>query len=276
MPEIAARHHLEADRRGDRARAARSRLRSGRRRARRGDARARADRRAARRPLGREGDRRRAASCRSRRSTISRGHVAANFLQAAGGPFEPPFLCLVASGGHTLVAEVDAASAPDACSARRSTMQRARRSTRARGCSGSAIPAARRSSALAADGDPLAFAFPGSAAARHGRSRRSALDGSLDFSFAGLKTALLYRLRDLGEAEAAAQRAPDLAASYQRGDRRQPAAIAASARWPHGACGRLAVGGGVAANGALRRRLGAARRRSRTCRRASCARTMRR
>src|ERR1700720_2062092 len=35
------------------------------------------------------------------------GHVAANFLLGDGEPaFEPPFLCLIASGGHTLLARV--------------------------------------------------------------------------------------------------------------------------------------------------------------------------
>ena len=57
---------------------------------------------------------------------------------------------------------------------------------------------------LAADGDPEAFDFP-----------TGARMPGLDFSFAGLKTALLYRVRDLGEARRGAQRA-DLAASYQR------------------------------------------------------------
>jgi N6-L-threonylcarbamoyladenine synthase len=76
----------------------------------------------------------------------------------------------------------------------------------------------------------------------------------LDFSFAGLKTALLYKIRDLGEAVAASRRA-DLAASYQR------AIVEALAlRVEQGlldtALDRLAVGGGVAANEALSRRLG--------------------
>ena len=181
------------------------------------------------------------------------GHVAANFLQAAGGPFEPPFICLVASGGHTLVAQVDARGSSRVLG---TTLDDAAGEAFDKGARllGLGYPGGAALEALAADGDPLAFAFPGSAAARHGRSRRSALDGSLDFSFAGLKTALLYKLRDLGEDERA-QRAPDLAASYQAAivdsllDRCERALAA-------GAGGRLAVGGGVAANGALRRRLG--------------------
>ena len=78
--------------------------------------------------------------------------------------------------------------------------------------------------------------------------------GGLDFSFAGLKTALLYKVRDLGEAEAQRRRA-DLAASYQH------AIVEALAlRCERGLqqTGRdtLAIGGGVSANGPLRERLG--------------------
>ena len=93
------------------------------------------------------------------------------------------------------------------CSGARSTTPPARRSTRARACSASAIPAAPRSSALARGRRPRPRSrFPTRAT--------SGLRQGLDFSFAGLKTALLYKLRELGEAEAAA-RAADLAASYQ-------------------------------------------------------------
>jgi N6-L-threonylcarbamoyladenine synthase len=77
----------------------------------------------------------------------------------------------------------------------------------------------------------------------------------LDFSFAGLKTALLYRLRDLGDAEAQRRRA-DLAASYQHAIVESLALRAERAVRATG-LRRLAVGGGVAANGVLRRRLAA-------------------
>jgi N6-L-threonylcarbamoyladenine synthase len=111
---------------------------------------------------------------------------------------------------------------------------------------------------LAAGGDGSAFVLPGSRAdrARGGRGPgRSRFADSLDFSFAGLKTALLYTLRDLGE-RAAAERASDLAASYQGAivdsliDRCERAL-------EHAGLDRLAVGGGVAANGELRARLAA-------------------
>ncbi len=74
----------------------------------------------------------------------------------------------------------------------------------------------------------------------------------LDFSFAGLKTALLYAVRDLGEEEAR-RRAADLAASYEHAIvealvLRVERALAAEP----GA--RLALGGGVAANRLLRER----------------------
>jgi N6-L-threonylcarbamoyladenine synthase len=109
---------------------------------------------------------------------------------------------------------------------------------------------------LAANGDPEAFSFPGSRSrrSRGGRGkRRQEFDRSLDFSFAGVKTALLHMLRELPEAEADA-RACDVAASYQ-------AAIVDSLihrveqALERTGLERVAVGGGVAANGELRRRL---------------------
>jgi N6-L-threonylcarbamoyladenine synthase len=109
---------------------------------------------------------------------------------------------------------------------------------------------------LAAEGDPEAFVFPGSRRqrARGGRGkRRRAFDSSLDFSFAGIKTALLQLLQELSAPEARA-RAADVAASYQ-------AAIVDSLllrveqALELTGLDRVAVGGGVAANGELRRRL---------------------
>ena len=67
------------------------------------------------------------------------GHVASLYLEPE--PLEPPFLCLLASGGHTMLVDVQE-RARSARSARRWTTRPARPSTRARACSGSAIPAA--------------------------------------------------------------------------------------------------------------------------------------
>jgi N6-L-threonylcarbamoyladenine synthase len=97
---------------------------------------------------------------------------------------------------------------------------------------------------LAAQGDPHAFDFPTAAGV-----------AGLDFSFAGLKTALLYKIRDLGEEEAAARRA-DLAAGYQRAIVEALVARIERALETTGV-GRVAIGGGVAANGPLRERVAA-------------------
>ncbi|HYM44649.1 MAG TPA: tRNA (adenosine(37)-N6)-threonylcarbamoyltransferase complex transferase subunit TsaD [Solirubrobacteraceae bacterium] len=189
------------------------------------------------------------------------GHVAANFI-APRGPddpeaFEPPFLCLIASGGHTLLAHV---AGHDGYRVLGRTLDDAAGEAFDKGARmlGLGYPGGAALERLAVGGDPFAFAFPGSIAerARGGKGAgRQAFERSLDFSFAGLKTALLYRLRELSSAEVEAQ-AADLAASYQ-------AAIVDSliVRAEQGlkATGldRLAVGGGVAANGELRRRLDA-------------------
>jgi N6-L-threonylcarbamoyladenine synthase len=91
---------------------------------------------------------------------------------------------------------------------------------------------------LAREGDPEAFAFPRSA------------PGELDFSFSGLKTSLLYTIRDLGEDQAQA-RGADLAASYQRAIV-DALVFRTRAALRREGLGRLAIGGGVAANSELR------------------------
>ena len=84
------------------------------------------------------------------------GHVAANFL--APDAIEPPFLCLVASGGHTLLAEVE--DRPDTgCWGRPATTLPARRSTRRGGCSASASRVAPRSTAWPARATPRPSTF---------------------------------------------------------------------------------------------------------------------
>jgi len=191
------------------------------------------------------------------------GHVAANFLipPANGGfagaraPFEPPFLCLIASGGHTLLAHV---RAHDGFEVVGRTLDDAAGEAFDKGARmlGLGYPGGAALERLARGGDADAFTFPGS---RAERSRggwgagRQAFAQSLDFSFAGVKTALLYRLRELSEHEAAA-RAADLAASYQ-GAIVDTLIMRAEQALERTGLERLAVGGGVAANGELRRRL---------------------
>ncbi|MBI5103876.1 MAG: tRNA (adenosine(37)-N6)-threonylcarbamoyltransferase complex transferase subunit TsaD [Solirubrobacterales bacterium] len=167
------------------------------------------------------------------------GHVAANFLEPE--PFEPPFLCLVASGGHTFLARVED---HEGFTVLGSTLDDAAGEAIDKGARllGLPFPGGPHLEKLAAGGDPAAFAFPD--------ARRV---GGLDFSFAGLKTALLYATRDLGEHGTHARRA-DLAASYQHAVVEQLARRVERALAETG-LERLAIGGGVAANGPLRERL---------------------
>jgi len=174
------------------------------------------------------------------------GHIAANFLRTdpgAGGEaiMEPPFVCLLASGGHTLLARVDDHATFTVLGR---TLDDAAGEAFDKGARllGLPFPGGPALERLARDGDPAAFAFP---VAR-------GLAG-LDFSFAGVKTALLYRVRELGEARAR-ERAADLAASYQHAIVQALAERCEQALTDSGA-GRLAIGGGVAANGPLRERL---------------------
>jgi N6-L-threonylcarbamoyladenine synthase len=173
--------------------------------------------------------------------------------------FEPPFVCLIASGGHTLLALV---SVHDGFEVLGHTLDDAAGEAFDKGARmlGLGFPGGPALERLAADGDPEAFAFPGSPhqrargkmRSRPPRNKRYA--DSLDFSFAGVKTALLYAIRDLGEA-VARERAADLAASYQAAIV-ESLAVRAEQALARAGISRLAVGGGVAANGALRRRLG--------------------
>jgi N6-L-threonylcarbamoyladenine synthase len=162
------------------------------------------------------------------------GHVVASTL----GPdaVEPPYLCLVASGGHTFLARVDY---PARYTVLGQTLDDAAGEAFDKGARllGLGYPGGPALDRLARDGDAEAFDFPVSA------------PGELDFSFSGLKTSLLYRIRDLGDA--AASRAADLAASYQRAIVEALTARTAAAL-ERESLERLAIGGGVAANSRLR------------------------
>jgi N6-L-threonylcarbamoyladenine synthase len=165
------------------------------------------------------------------------GHIAANFLDP--GPLEPPFVCLVASGGHTLLAavrehggyELLGQTLDDAAG---EALDKAARLL------GLGFPGGPEIERLAREGDPDVFEFPVA----------MTRDPGLDFSFSGLKTALVYRCRELGEAETERRRA-DLAAGFQSAVVGQLVAklerALRSGEWQ-----AVALGGGVAANGPLR------------------------
>ena len=186
------------------------------------------------------------------------GHVAANFLRPEPGDgaleaFEPPFLCLIASGGHTLLAHVREHEGFETLGR---TLDDAAGEAFDKGARmlGLGFPGGPALERLAAQGDRNAFEFPASGArSRGGKGAARPFGRSLDFSFAGLKTSLLYRLRELSPRQVR-ECAADLAASYQAAivDHlmlRSEQALEISG------LDRLAVGGGVAANGELRRRL---------------------
>jgi len=159
------------------------------------------------------------------------GHVASLYLKPLD--LQPPFTCLLASGGHTMLLDVTERGGYDVLG---TTLDDAAGEAFDKGARllGLGYPGGRELDLLAREGDPGAYDFP------------VARVPGLDFSFSGLKTALLYTVRKLSEDELAARRA-DLAASYQR-------AIVRALVERIGASGasRVAVVGGVAANSELR------------------------
>ena len=168
------------------------------------------------------------------------GHVAANFLSIDGAPpFEPPFLCLIASGGHTFLARVER---HDGFEVLGRTLDDAAGEAFDKGARllGLPYPGGPHVERVAAEGDPKAFAFPtGKGVA------------GLDFSFSGLKTSLLYKLREFEEGQAPIA---DLAASYQHAIV-ESLAVRVERAVAETGLRRVAIGGGVAANGPLRARI---------------------
>jgi N6-L-threonylcarbamoyladenine synthase len=165
-----------------------------------------------------------------------RGHVASLFLEP--DPLEAPFLCLLASGGHTLLLDVqDRSEKPRVLG---TTLDDAAGEAFDKGARllGLGYPGGAAIDRIASEGDPSAYDFP------------VARVPGLDFSFSGLKTALLYAVKELPPEELERRRA-DLAASYQRAIVR---ALVERTRQAAGETGatKIAVVGGVAANSELR------------------------
>jgi N6-L-threonylcarbamoyladenine synthase len=160
------------------------------------------------------------------------GHIASLYLQPDA--IEPPFLCLLASGGHTMLVDVQSHSEQRILG---TTLDDAAGEAFDKGARllGLGYPGGRALDRLARDGDPGSYDFP------------VARVPGLDFSFSGLKTALLYATRELPPEELERRRA-DLAASYQRAIVR---ALVGRVREAAGSS-RIAVVGGVAANSELR------------------------
>ncbi len=159
------------------------------------------------------------------------GHVSSLYLKPLD--FEPPFTCLLASGGHTMLLDVQDRGGYRVLG---TTLDDAAGEAFDKGARllGLGYPGGREIDALAHVGDPEAYSFP------------VARVPGLDFSFSGLKTSLLYRVRELAPAELDRRRA-DLAASYQRA-----IVKALVGRLDAAGADRVAVVGGVAANSELR------------------------
>ena len=165
------------------------------------------------------------------------GHVASLYLEPDA--VDPPFMCLLASGGHTLLLDVHDRRGFGVLG---TTLDDAAGEAFDKGARllGLGYPGGAAIDQLAQVGDPEAYAFP------------VARVPGLDFSFSGVKTALLYAVRDLEPAELEERRA-DLAASYQRAIVR-----ALVERVEQTGAERVAVVGGVAANSELRSALAGA------------------
>ena len=171
-----------------------------------------------------------------------RGHVAANYLSHPD--LEPPFLCLVVSGGHTHLVEVKDYTTFSVIGKTRDDAAGEALDKAARAM-GLPYPGGLHLDRMAASGNPAAFRFP-----------VPRVDGApLDFSFSGLKTSVLNQLHN------AAQKGetlclPDLGASFLTSvvhilcDHTARAAVQSG-------CKTVVLAGGVSANSVLRREMAA-------------------
>ena len=164
------------------------------------------------------------------------GHVSANYV--AHPDMEPPFVCLVASGGHSHIVLVEeygryrllGHTVDDAAGEAFDKVARVL---------GLPYPGGPARDALAEEGDPHAYAFP-----------RPAAGDRYDFSFSGIKTAAVNRLHRAEQTGESVSRA-DFAASFRECVADTLAQRAALAARDHG-IKTLACAGGVAANSRLR------------------------
>lgn len=165
------------------------------------------------------------------------GHIAANYIEHPA--LEPPFLCLVVSGGHTHLVQVQdynrfgiiGRTHDDAAGEAFDKVARA---------IGLGYPGGPKIDQLAKEGNPQAIEFP-----------RAKIEGSAyDFSFSGVKSAVLNYL-NLCEMKGMEVNRADVAASFQQAvvDVLVGRAVAAAGQLGEK---RIAVAGGVASNSALR------------------------
>jgi N6-L-threonylcarbamoyladenine synthase len=166
------------------------------------------------------------------------GHIMANHVTHA--KLESPYLCLVASGGHTCLLHVKAPFVYEMLGQTRDDAAGEAFDKAARTL-GLPYPGGPNLEALAKGGNEKAFKFT-----------RPRIDNPYDFSFSGLKTAVISLLHNAAQRGQALNLA-DVAASFQAsaiGFLLQPAFGAAKDL----GIGRLSMAGGVLANTALRER----------------------
>lgn len=165
------------------------------------------------------------------------GHIAANYIE--NKELKPPFICMVASGGHSdlvLVKDYDefqivGRTRDDAAGEAFDKVARA---------IGLGYPGGPKIDALAKEGDPRAIKFP----------RAVMQDSPLDFSFSGLKSAVLNYINGC-DMKGIEYNKADVAASFQQAviDVLVDNSVAAAKEYN---CKCLALAGGVAANSLLR------------------------
>ena len=165
------------------------------------------------------------------------GHVSANFIEHLD--LEPPFVCLIVSGGHTHLVivkdygefEIIGRTRDDASGEAFDKVARA---------VGLGYPGGPKVDKAAKEGNPHAIEFP-----------RAKIEGSpYDFSFSGLKSAVLNHINHakmMGEEIVV----PDLVASFQNAVVESLVSRAVIAAKEYG-YEKLAIAGGVASNSALR------------------------
>ena len=171
------------------------------------------------------------------------GHLFAPMVDSED--LKPPFLSLIVSGGHTEIVRVDALGSYKLLGQTRDDAAGEAYDKAAR-ILGLPYPGGPEIDRLAQDGNPDAFAFP--VPLQHTKQ--------VEFSFSGLKTALLWQVRRLEALGTEGGRLPlaDLCASFQSAVTRALIAKVALAVRMTG-IRSVTASGGVAANSALRRAL---------------------
>lgn len=165
------------------------------------------------------------------------GHISANYIE--NKDLEPPFICLVVSGGHTHLVKVKGYGEYEILGRTRDDAAGEAFDKVARAI-GLGYPGGPKIDRLAKEGNPDAIPFP----------RAKIEDSPYDFSFSGLKSAVLNYLNGCkmkGEPVVEA----DVAASFQKAVTEVLVEHAIMAVRESG-LDKLAIAGGVASNGALR------------------------